>query len=129
MENTSPSTKVFVVEDSAAMRIRLTNMLADIKGVAVVGEAESPPAAIAGILSTRPDSVVLDMHLLGGTGLDVLRSIHPRAPGIVFIVLTNYPSPQYQKAYLAAGASYFLDKSTDIPSVAGIIAELGATRH
>ena len=71
-------------------------------------------------------------------------SIHPEnlVPGVatitagvlsvlwfVFIVLTNYPSLQYQKAYLDAGASYFLDKNTDIPSVAGIIAELGTTRH
>ncbi len=124
MENISQSTKVFVVEDSAAMRIRLTAMLADIKGVAVVGEAETPAAAIDGIFDTRPDSVVLDIHLLGGTGLEVLRKVHPQAPETVFIVLTNHPSPQYRKAYLDAGASYFLDKSTEIATVAGIIAGL-----
>lgn len=130
MENpSSPNTKVFIADDSASMRERLGDMLGDIEGVVVVGEADTPAAAVEGIFSTRPDSVVLDIHLLGGTGLEVLRQVHPLAPKIVFVVLTNYPNPQYQKAYLDAGASHFLDKSTGIETVAKIIAELGAKPH
>lgn len=120
----NPGTKVFIVDDSAVMRERLVDMLEEIEGVTVVGEAESPPFAIKGILNTRPNSVVLDMHLFGGSGLDVLHGVFSKTPETVFIVLTNYPNPQYRKAYMDAGASYFLDKSTEIATVAKIIAGL-----
>ena len=120
---------VFIVEDSASIRERLAAMLGDIEGVTVVGQAETPAEALEGILRTRPDSVVLDIHLIGGSGLDVLRQVHPRTPDTVFIVLTNYPDPQYRRICMEAGAAYFFDKSSEIAKVREVIAGLGATRH
>ncbi|HUL91686.1 MAG TPA: response regulator transcription factor [Burkholderiales bacterium] len=120
---------VFIVEDSASIRERLAAMLGDIEGVNVVGQAESPGEALEGILRTRPDSVVLDIHLIGGSGLDVLRQAHLRRPETVFIVLTNYPNPQYRRVCMEAGAAYFFDKSSEIAKVREVIAGLGATRH
>jgi DNA-binding NarL/FixJ family response regulator len=124
-----PPTNVFIVEDSESVRRRLARMLADIEGVRVVGEAETPGEALEGILRTRPDSVLLDLHLLGGSGLEVLRRAHPQTPGTVFIVLTNHPDAQYRRACMAAGADYFFDKSSEIAKVREVIAGLGATRH
>jgi len=97
--------------------------------VTVVGEAETPRAAVEGILRTRPDSVVLDIQLIGGSGIDVLREAHPRTPATVFIVLTNHPNPQYRRICMEAGAAYFFDKNTEIAKVCEVIAELGATHH
>jgi len=120
---------VFIVEDSASIRERLVTMLGDIDGVTVIGEADTPRAALEGILRTRPDSVLLDIQLIGGSGLDVLREAHPQVPATVFIVLTNYPSPQYRRVFMEAGAAYFFDKSTEIAKVREVIAGLGATHH
>jgi DNA-binding NarL/FixJ family response regulator len=122
-------TNVFIVEDSESIRQRLAALLGDIEGVTVVGEADSPGEALEGILRTRPDSVVLDIHLLGGSGLDVLRRAHPQIPETVFIVLTNHPDPQYRRICMEAGAAYFFDKSSDIAKVQEVIAGLSATRH
>jgi DNA-binding NarL/FixJ family response regulator len=122
-------TNVFVVEDSASIRERLVGMLGDMEGVSVVGEAETPQTAVEGILRTRPDSVLLDIQLIGGSGIDVLRETHPRSPGTVFIVLTNHPDPQYRRICMEAGAAYFFDKNTEIARVREVIAALGATRH
>jgi DNA-binding NarL/FixJ family response regulator len=113
---------VFLAEDSAPLRVRLTAMLSAAENVSVVGEAATPAAAIAGILATRPAFVVLDIHLDGGSGISVLREIRKTAPGIVFIVLTNEPAPQYRKVYMQAGASYFLDKASEFETVGKIIA-------
>jgi DNA-binding NarL/FixJ family response regulator len=124
-----PPTNVFIVEDSESIRERLARMLGDMEGVRVVGEAETPGEALEGILRTRPDSVLLDLHLLGGSGLDVLRRAHPQTPGTVFIVLTNHPDAQYRRACMAAGADYFFDKSSEIAKVREVIAGLGATRQ
>jgi DNA-binding NarL/FixJ family response regulator len=117
-------TNVFLVEDSAPIRARLCEMLGRIDGVNIVGEAESPATAIDGILRTQPDSVVLDVRLNGGTGIEVLRKVCPLAPHIVFIMLTNHSDPQYRKICLQSGAAHFLDKSTEFDKVKEVIAGL-----
>jgi DNA-binding NarL/FixJ family response regulator len=126
METTSatPALKVFIVEDSPPIRERLIELTSEIDGVAVVGLAETPTDAISKILSTRPDCVVLDYQLLGGTGVDVINAVHPKAPDLVFVVLTNHANPKYRRVCLEAGASWFLDKSTEFRKIKEIIAGL-----
>ena len=114
MESTGTAYKVFVVEDAPSIRTRLIELLDEIDDVSVVGEAESPAEAVAGIFRTRPHCVVLDFRLTGGTGVDVLRAVHPASPEIGFVVLTNHPTAQYRRACMEAGATAFLDKSTEL---------------
>ena len=108
---------VFIAEDHAAVRERIVALLTGTGLFQVVGEAGSPAEAIEGILRTRPDAVVLDIHLLGGNGLQVVKSIHPLRPDVHFVVLTNHPNAQYRKAFMAAGADCVLDKSTEFPNL------------
>ena len=119
--------RVFLVEDSAPIRERLIEMLGDIPGVRIAGSAEHAAQAAADILRERPDTVVLDLRLASGSGLDVLRAVHPVAPEIAFIVLTNFANPQYRDICLAAGASHFLDKSTEIGEIKRLLAERAAS--
>jgi DNA-binding NarL/FixJ family response regulator len=114
-------TKVFIAEDFLPVRHRLTELLSELDGVEIVGEAESLAEAIDGISRTRPDWVILDYQLRGGTGVDVLRAIHPRAPSIRFIVLTNHPTPQYRRACTESGAGWFFDKSTEFGKIRDVI--------
>jgi len=131
MENVTPQVRnrVFIVEDSASIRERLAALLREIEGVSIVGEADSVCAAVEGILRTRPESVVLDIQLLDGSGIEVLRRVCPQAPEVVFVVLTNHANPQYRRICLEAGASHFLDKSTEIGKIREVITALGATCH
>jgi DNA-binding NarL/FixJ family response regulator len=126
--NNAP-TQIYIVDDSAAIRARLHDMLERTGAVRVVGEAAAATQAVAEILSLRPHSVLLDLNLNGSSGMQVLRAIHPQAPDIVFVVLTNHAEPQYRRACERAGAAYFLDKSTEFDRVPGVIAEIAATRH
>jgi two-component system response regulator DevR len=119
---TQARTKVFLVEDFIPVRRRLTELLTELDSVDIVGEAESPREAISGILEQQPDWVVLDFQLLGGTGVDVLKAVHPKAPSIRFIVLTNHPSPQYRRACMESGAGWFFDKSTEFAKIRDVIA-------
>lgn len=118
------SLKVFIVEDSLPIRERLIELMGEIGGAAVVGVAETPADAITGILKARPDCVVLDYRLLGGTGVDVMHAVRPEAPGIVFVVLTNHADPKYRRICLEAGASWFFDKSTEFRKIKDVIAGL-----
>ena len=121
--------RVFIVEDSPSVRSRLVELVGAIDGMSVVGEAESPAAAVAGIRDTQPDCVVLDFQLIGGTAVDVLRAVHPEAPEIAFVVLTNHPTPQYRRVCMDAGASWFLDKSTEFGKLDEVVTQCVMTRH
>ena len=117
---------VFIVDDSAAIRTRLNEMLSTMDTFQVVGEAATAPEAIAGIQSTHPDSVLLDLNLGTRQGLEVLRAIHPGSPEIAFVVLTNHSASQYRKACVAAGAAHFLDKSTEFDRVREVLVQIAA---
>ncbi|MGZ5071857.1 MAG: LytR/AlgR family response regulator transcription factor, partial [Usitatibacter sp.] len=78
--------QVFIVDDSPLIRSRLAEMLASMSDQVLVGEASNARDAISGIRRTQPDSVVLDLNLMGHTGLDVMRAVRPVAPGVVFVV-------------------------------------------
>lgn len=126
-----PHLKVFLVDDHAPIRGRIAGLLKAMKGVTLVGEAETPASATSGIRESEPDAVLLDFQLIGGTGLEVLKAVHADYPAIVFIVMTNHANPQYRQLCLASGASHFLDKSHDFHRVEEILVDLHAskTRH
>lgn len=112
MPQSESPVKVFLADDSALIRERVAAMLAA-RAMSIVGQAETPKASIDGILAARPDVVVLDVQLEGGSGLEVLRAIRQAAPGIAFVVFSNNSNPAYRKRYLGEGALQFLDKSTE----------------
>jgi DNA-binding NarL/FixJ family response regulator len=89
-----------------------------------VGRAGDVPAAVIGIQKMKPDAVILDLHMPGGSGLDVLRAIRSDHPDLYVLVCTNYPYPEYREECLAAGANLFLDKSADFEKIPSILREL-----
>jgi DNA-binding NarL/FixJ family response regulator len=119
-----PDMKVFVVEDSAAVRERLVEMIREVAEMEVVGEAANYDRAVAGIASTAPDVAILDIKLAddAGSGIDVLNEIRKTMPALRAIVLSNYVSPQHLKASAEAGAEFFLDKSSDFERIPEILA-------
>jgi DNA-binding NarL/FixJ family response regulator len=125
--------KIFVVEDSAAVRERLIEMIREIADIEVVGEADTYDAAVSGILNTRPDVAVLDIKLAddGGSGIDVLAQVRKRLPAMKAIMLSNYATPQHMKASADAGAEYFLDKSADFERITEILEQIksGTSTH
>ncbi len=116
--------KVFVVDDSAVIRQRLKRMLADEPKVEVIGEAGDAHGATDAILQLKPDVVLLDLHLLGGSGIDVLQSLKHDQPAPAVIILTDYPYPEYRRMCLEAGADFFFIKSTEFDQVVPALNQL-----
>lgn len=122
--------EIFLVEDSAAIRERLAAMLNAIPGATLVGEAADADAAIRDILATRPDVVVLDLGLAGGTsGFDVLRAVRPQAPDIDFYMLSNFAADPYRQLAERLGACNFFDKSKELERVRDLIAQRAAGKQ
>ncbi len=118
--------RVFVVEDSPIVRERLVEMLSEIEGVDVIGNADNADDAVEDILRLHPDVAVLDIKLRSGSGIAVLEQIRRKAPGMATIMLTNYASPEHRQRCLSAGANYFFDKTEEFESIKGALENLRA---
>jgi DNA-binding NarL/FixJ family response regulator len=118
--------KVFLADPSNLVRGRVAAMLCA-AGMSIVGEAQTPLSAIEGILGSQPEVVVLDVHLTGGNGLQVLRTVRQVVPGIGFVVFSNEAGAAYRKRYLREGAKRFLDKTSEFDQLVHAVAS--AARH
>jgi DNA-binding NarL/FixJ family response regulator len=112
---------IFVVEDAPEIRKRLVAMLRMVAGLNVIGEADSVNEAVDGVLESRADTLLLDLQLRDGTGLEVLARVKKARPQLRVIVLTNFATQQYRQASLSAGAEFCLDKSQEFGLVPGIL--------
>ena len=97
----------------------------------IAGQARDAVEATKSILELKPDVVILDIRMPGGSGIEVLRKIkqHKTAPAV--IMLTNYPYPQYRKRCMDAGADFFLDKSSEFNKIVEILKQMleDSSRH
>jgi DNA-binding NarL/FixJ family response regulator len=116
--------KVFIVDDSTVVVERLAGLLEEVPGARLVGQAGDVPEAVHGIQELKPDALILDLHMPGGSGLDVLRAIRSDHPDLYVVICTNYPYPEYREECLTAGANFFLDKSAEFEKIPFILREL-----
>lgn len=121
--NTRLPKQVFIVDDSPIVRDRLGRLLAEVEGVSVVGQADIAFEAIQGIRRLRPDFVVLDISMPGGSGMYVLETIKRERPAPVIIMLTNFDHDQYRRKCLQLGADHFFDKTTEFEKVLDVLRE------
>ena len=101
---------VFLVDDHKLFR---TGVRAEIgQHVHVVGEAADVDGAIQGIRRTRPDVVLLDVHLPGGGGREVIAGA--RAEGVIettFLALSVSDAAEDVIATIRAGARGYVTKT------------------
>lgn len=116
--------RVFITDDSAMVRDRLTALLRDMPMVEVIGQATDAAEAFQAIQRLKPDVVILDIRMPAGSGIGVLRSLQRQPEKPKFIMLTNYPFLQYRKTCLEAGASYFFDKSSEFEKIPQALVQL-----
>jgi len=92
--------------------------------VEIVGYADRAAGATVEIRRLRPDVVLLDMQLLEGSGMDVLKALrHDDHPPMI-VVLTNHADPVSRERSLKEGARYFFDKSTEFDQFLAILPDL-----
>ncbi|HYF24536.1 MAG TPA: response regulator transcription factor [Baekduia sp.] len=108
--------RVVLVDDHALFR---AGVRAELEGlVDVAGEAGDVDSAVACIERLRPDVVLLDVHLPGGGGAEVLR----RAPeGTRMLALSVSDDPHDVIAVVRAGARGYVTKTIDAPELADAV--------
>lgn len=105
---------MLIADDSKVLRTRLVEMLSEIQGLTVVGQAEEAVGAVKAIEKLHPDVVIMDIRMPGGGGIKALEAIKQNKLKPLVIILTNYPFSQYRKKCMEKGADYFFSKSTEM---------------
>src|SRR5215218_2264058 len=111
--------RVVLVDDHRMFRSGVRAELGD--AVEVVGEAEDADQAITVIRATRPDVVLLDVHLPGGGGRAVLAALVAELPDVRFLALSVSDAPEDVISVIRGGARGYVTKSITGPELAGAV--------
>jgi DNA-binding NarL/FixJ family response regulator len=113
------SVRVVIVDDHRLFR---AGVRAELDGlVEVVGDAGTVEEAVRTIGATRPDVVLLDVHMPDGGGVEVLRRVAAAADPPRFLALSVSDAAEDVIAVVRAGARGYVTKSIASPELADAI--------
>ena len=86
------SIKVLVVDDTIVYRKAVSDILAEMPGVEVVGVAHNGKIAVSKIQTLKPDLLTLDIEMPEMNGLEVLQYLQQHAPDVSAIMVSTLTS-------------------------------------
>jgi DNA-binding NarL/FixJ family response regulator len=104
----APAPTVVIVDDHELFRAGVRAELEPL--VEVQGEAGTLEEAVTAILREKPDVVLLDVHMPGGGGVEVIRSVAYQRPAQRFLALSVSDAPEDVIAVIRAGARGYVTK-------------------
>ena len=107
------TTRVLVVDDHPLFRAGLAAILEAAEDLTVVAEATNGAEAVELAGETRPDLVVMDLHMPEVGGVEATRRILLDHPAARILILTMLDDDAALAAALEAGARGFLVKGAD----------------
>lgn len=101
---------VLIVEDNAAYRRSLRQLLAERFPVMRIAEAADGEDAARQALSLCFSLIFMDIRLPQGNGLDLTKTIKEVFPDTVICVISSYAMLEYREAAFRNGADHFMVK-------------------
>lgn len=109
------SLRTFIVEDNPVIYDHLVSTLSELARVDVIGHARDEAAAVQWLQGgQRFDLMIVDIYLLSGSGLGVLKAAQDAGLRGRRVVLTNRATPDIRQRCLHLGADRVFDKSCEI---------------
>src|SRR4051812_39111985 len=113
--------QVLIVDDHAVVRAGIKLLLVREDDMEPVGEAGSGRDAVFEARELKPDVILMDVVMPGGSGLDVIPILLKEHPETRILVLSMQDDPRYVREAFAAGASgYVLKEAADVEVVAAV---------
>lgn len=115
-------TQVLVVDDD----IRMTKTICDIlqiKGYGVM-DANSGEEALAKLQSCIPDCILMDIKMEGIDGIETLKIIREKVPGIPIILMSGYVTEEQVSDAKYHGAYIVMNKPVDIKTLLSFLSIL-----
>ena len=107
--------RVVVVDDHAMFRSGVKHDIGPY--VTIVGEGEDVPTAVEAITRTTPDVVLLDVHMPGGGGIEVIKQVHATLPDTRFLAVSVSDAAEDVIGVIRAGARGYVTKSISAPEL------------
>jgi DNA-binding NarL/FixJ family response regulator len=120
----SQALRLFIVDDHDLFRAGVRAGLPP--EMEVVGEAADAAAATELILERTPDVVLLDVHLPGGGGQQVVRQVKAKHPDIAFLALSASDAATDVVSVVRAGARGYVTKTISATELAVAIRQIAA---
>ena len=121
---------VVLADDHAVVRAGLRFLLDAEDEIDVIGEAGDFPGAIAITEAQRPDVLVLDLGMPGGSGLETIATLVASVPETAIVVLTMQDDPAFARGALSRGArGYVLKEGADEELLEAIRAAAGGETY
>lgn len=105
------TTRVLLVEDHRMVREALSEVLARMPDIEVVGEAGNAHDALSQAAQLKPDVVVLDIRLPDLNGIEVAARLRDAGGGAKVVALSAFADKRFVTAMLRSGASAYVAKS------------------
>jgi DNA-binding NarL/FixJ family response regulator len=102
--------RVLLVDDHPLVRERLADIINSEDDLMVCGEAEDRGQAIDSIKASLPDLVIVDITLKDSDGLELIKDIHSRWPGLRILVVSMHDESLYAERVIRAGALGYITK-------------------
>jgi len=105
--------RVLVVDDQTIVRKGIRALLAEVEGIAVVGEASNGQEAVAQAQALNPDVTLMDLAMPVMDGIEAIGQITARQPGARILVLTSFTGDDKVFPAIKAGALGYLLKDSE----------------
>lgn len=102
--------RVLVVDDDFMVAKVHSGFVGKAEGFEVCGVAHTPQAAIEAVSAMRPDLVLLDVHLPGMSGLDLIGKFREEVPDVDVLVITSEREVASVQKALRSGVVHYLIK-------------------
>jgi len=102
--------RVFLVDDHPLMREGLAVIINRQPDLEVSGDASNAAAAMAALPHAKPDLIVTDLTMPGGSGMELIKNVRAILPAIPVLVLSMHDEMLYAERSLHAGARGYLMK-------------------
>jgi DNA-binding NarL/FixJ family response regulator len=113
--------QVLIADDHPLMLAGIRRALERSEEIEVIGEAHSGAEVIRMVGRRRPQAVVLDLRMPGGSGFDCIKKIREDWPDVKVVVLSADEDRGSIEGALAAGASAYIVKSVNPADIASVL--------
>jgi two-component system response regulator DevR len=117
--------RILLVDDHEVVRVGLKALLDKHPDFEVIAEAASARDAIEKTKANKPDVVVMDIRLKGGSGIEACQEITEKYPETKVIMLTSYAEDEMLFSAIRAGASGYVLKQIGSDDLINAIEAIG----
>jgi two-component system, NarL family, response regulator NreC len=110
MSPAEPPLTVVLADDHEVVRSGLRLLLDSEPGIEVVAEAGDVPSTLAAVEHSRPDVLVLDLHMPGEPSLPAIPAMRECSPGTKVVVLTAQRDPSFAGEAMRLGVAGYVPK-------------------